>query len=231
MIFEPQKASPRQQKPGTYLTKTAPVLTPEPRYVPKRALRFVKAFRNAFSRLKPRTPAGRALGEHTMKPVYVVHHPAAESDCLSVVDSVWTDHEAAKRRVGWLVAEGGEATIATRFTDDGDLELGDAGDAIPAKRETPERIKAGNPAAAKLKPAPALAKDMEMFEAVLHALLNSDLETECWEPGGAPGFAVLWIRIAEQTVAEFGGTAARGAFAAIAELIEPTTASLKARKR
>lgn len=76
--------------------------------------------------------------------LHIVHYPmfAEGAERLSIVDSAWTKHEDAVRRVAWLVAQGGSACIATRYTDDGDLELGDAEDATLAKREPPVRRKA-----------------------------------------------------------------------------------------
>lgn len=76
--------------------------------------------------------------------LHVVHYPmfATGAERLSIVDSVWSKHADAVRRVAWIVAKGGEASIATRYSDDGDLELGETGDAVLAKREPPVRRRA-----------------------------------------------------------------------------------------
>lgn len=65
-----------------------------------------------------------------------------------------------------------------------------------------------------------LDDDLDAFEGVMFALANSDLETDHWAgPESAPPFAALLVRIAEQTVAEFGRKAALEAFEVLAEHI------------
>lgn len=73
-----------------------------------------------------------------------------------------------------------------------------------------------------LKPAHVFADDMDIFEAAMFALLNSDLHPDNgFVPEAAPGFAALLVRIAEQTAAEFGPKAAAEAFRELAERMPP----------
>lgn len=92
-------------------------------------------------------------------------------------------------------------------------------------REMRERAREMRAAAAieggaALKRARRFANDLDLFESAMAALLNSDLEPDCFEPGAAPAFAALLVRIAEQTAAEFGHRAAAEAFRAIGEDME-----------
>ena len=72
-------------------------------------------------------------------------------------------------------------------------------------------------------PAPRNARlddALDAFEGVMFALMASDLEIDHWAgPDSAPPFAALLVRIAEQTVAEFGRKAAKEAFEVLAEKI------------
>lgn len=66
-----------------------------------------------------------------------------------------------------------------------------------------------------------LDDDLDAFEGVMFALMASDFEEGSWcGPDSAPPFAALLVRIAEQTVAEFGRKAAQEAFEILAEKIE-----------
>jgi hypothetical protein len=74
---------------------------------------------------------------------HIVHYSmfVGEPELLSIVDSAWSDHTLAVRRVAWIVAQGGEACIATRNTDDRDLGLGDPDDPVLVKSRPPSRLK------------------------------------------------------------------------------------------